>query len=95
MKINSNLGYKPVTFSELTKDEKFWAGCQSCSNYDILMRTNKSMCLCTGMVCDFQTFSKEVQKENKKKAWERLINFMKIHKPVAFLKKFKKNEKQE
>ncbi len=52
MKINSELGYKPVTFSELTDDEQFWKGCQSCINYDILMRTNRKHCLCTGMLFD-------------------------------------------
>ncbi len=52
MKINSDLGYKPVTFSELTTDEEFWKGCQSCPNYDILTRTERKMCLCTGMLCD-------------------------------------------
>ncbi len=50
LKINSELGYKPVTFSELTKDEVFWQGCSSCPNYDILQRTNRTMCLCTGML---------------------------------------------
>ena len=50
MKINSELGYKPVTFSELTQDEAFWKGCQSCTNYDILTRTERKMCLCTGML---------------------------------------------
>lgn len=52
MKINSDLGYKPVTFSELTTDEEFWKGCQSCPNYDILSRTKRKMCLCTGMLAD-------------------------------------------
>jgi hypothetical protein len=52
MKINSELGYKPVTFSELTDDEAFWKGCESCINYDILQRTNRRMCLCTGMLYD-------------------------------------------
>lgn len=52
MKINSELGYKPVTFSELTTDEEFWNGCRSCPNFDILTRTNRKMCLCTGMLCD-------------------------------------------
>jgi hypothetical protein len=52
MKINTELGYKPVTFSELTTDEVFWAGCQSCPNYDVLTRTNRRMCLCTGMLYD-------------------------------------------
>jgi len=52
MKINSELGYRPVTFSELTDDEDFWKGCQSCVNYDILTRTNRKHCLCTGMLYD-------------------------------------------
>ena len=52
MKINSELGYKPVTFSELTDDESFWKGCESCVNYDILQRTGRKMCLCTGMLYD-------------------------------------------
>lgn len=50
MKINSELGYKPVTFSVLTQDEAFWKGCQSCPNYDILSRNQMKMCLCTGML---------------------------------------------
>jgi hypothetical protein len=52
MKINSELGYRPVTFSELTDDEQFWKGCQSCVNYDILTRTKRKHCLCTGMLYD-------------------------------------------
>lgn len=52
MKINSDLGYKPVTFSELTQDETFWRGCQSCPNYDILSRNDRKNCLCTGMLYD-------------------------------------------
>jgi hypothetical protein len=52
MRINSDLGYKPVTFSELTQDEVFWQGCQSCPNYDVLSRTKRQYCLCTGMLFD-------------------------------------------
>jgi len=52
MKINTELGYRPVTFSELTNDEQFWKGCQSCVNYDILQRTDRKHCLCTGMLYD-------------------------------------------
>ena len=52
MKINSDLGYRPVTFSELTTDDEFWKGCQSCPNYDILTRNNRSNCLCTAMLLD-------------------------------------------
>ena len=50
MKINSELGYKPVTFSELTSDDVFWQGCQSCPNFDVLTRMERKMCLCTGML---------------------------------------------
>lgn len=50
MKINYELGYRPVTFSELTQDEAFWNGCKSCPNYDILERNQRKMCLCTGML---------------------------------------------
>ena len=50
MRINSDLGYKPVTFSELTQDDAFWAGCKSCPNYDILERNERRMCLCTVML---------------------------------------------
>ncbi|MEL7533799.1 MAG: GNAT family N-acetyltransferase [Bacteroidota bacterium] len=52
MKINSELGYKPVTFSELTTDNAFWKGCQSCPNYDVLTRNERKLCLCTGMLHD-------------------------------------------
>ena len=50
MKLNSDLGYKPVTFSELTKDDAFWNGCKSCINYDVLTRTERKNCLCTAML---------------------------------------------
>lgn len=52
MKLNSRMGYKPVTFSELTDDKEFWQGCEGCKNYDILLRNNHRMCLCTGMLYD-------------------------------------------
>lgn len=52
MKLNSQLGYVPVTFSELTDDEQFWHGCEGCVNFDILQRNNRRMCLCTGMLYD-------------------------------------------
>ncbi len=50
MKLNTKLGYVPVTFSELTDDEEFWAGCKGCVNYDILQRNNNVRCICTGML---------------------------------------------
>jgi GNAT superfamily N-acetyltransferase len=52
MKINHELGYRPVTFSELTTDDQFWNGCKGCVNYDILERMDRTKCLCTGMLYD-------------------------------------------
>ena len=85
MKINSELGYNPVTFSELTDDEMFWKGCQSCVNYDILVRTNRRHCLCTGMLYDPQ---KEV-KENEKKSLNVYSRWLRFKQSV-FLKGNKK-----
>jgi hypothetical protein len=55
MKINTALGYVPVTFSEITKDDEFWQGCETCNYYDILVRTKRDKCLCTGMLFDPKT----------------------------------------
>jgi GNAT superfamily N-acetyltransferase len=52
MKLNSELGYVPVTFSELTDDDEFWKGCEGCKNYHILLENQRRMCLCTGMLYD-------------------------------------------
>ena len=62
MKLNSRLGYKPVTFSELPQEDEFWNGCQGCVNYDILQRNNRRMCLCYGMLYDPKA-------ELKKQSW--------------------------
>ena len=62
MKINTALGYVPVTFAELTDDESFWRGCQGCVNYDILQRTNRRYCICTAML-----FDPEKRKNKRKK----------------------------
>lgn len=66
MKINSSLGYKPVTYSELTTDEEFWKGCQSCVNYEILMMKERKNCLCTAMLYD--PANPEAPKEAQKEA---------------------------
>ncbi|MFA6832343.1 MAG: GNAT family N-acetyltransferase [Bacteroidaceae bacterium] len=50
MKMNTNLGYMPVTFSDLTDDEAFWRGCEGCVNVDVLKRTERRYCICTGML---------------------------------------------
>ena len=52
MKMNTELGYVPVTFADLTDDEAFWRGCNGCVNHDVLERTNRRYCICTGMLYD-------------------------------------------
>ncbi len=52
MKLNTRLGYQPVTLSELTHDQEFWQGCEGCVNYDVLKRNNYRICLCYGMLYD-------------------------------------------
>lgn len=52
MRMNTQLGYKPVTFAELTDDEAFWHGCEGCCNVDVLKRTGRKYCICTGMLYD-------------------------------------------
>ena len=52
MKINNDLGYRPVIYSELTDDDQFWKGCESCINYPILQSKERKNCLCTAMLFD-------------------------------------------
>ncbi|MBI1769934.1 MAG: GNAT family N-acetyltransferase [Bacteroidetes bacterium] len=65
MKINSDLGYEPVTYSELTTDDEFWKGCQSCVNYDILMSKERKNCMCTAMLFDPEEKVKEEQEKQE------------------------------
>ena len=82
MKINSELGYKPVPFSELTTDPSFWKGCQTCTNYEILKSKDNKMCLCTGMLFD----PKEKQKIPPKHPFNvRIWNRLKKIKQALFL----------
>ncbi|MBQ3977908.1 MAG: GNAT family N-acetyltransferase [Bacteroidales bacterium] len=52
MVMNTQLGYKPVTFAELTTDDAFWKGCEGCVNVDVLKRTDRHFCICTAMLFD-------------------------------------------
>lgn len=82
MKINSELGYKPVTFSELTSDPSFWKGCQTCTNFEILKSKDYKMCLCTGMLFD----PKEKPKDPPKHPFNvRIWNRLKQIKQTLFL----------
>jgi GNAT superfamily N-acetyltransferase len=64
MRINTELGYVPVPFAELTDDEAFWKGCQGCINHDILERTGRRYCICTAMLYDPAEHDKK-KNENK------------------------------
>ena len=91
MKINSELGYEPVTYSELTQDEAFWQGCKSCVNYEILMSKGRKNCLCTAMLYDpkdHYTPEETIQDFTKKeKLYARLLRF----KQLRFLKQLKRH----
>lgn len=93
MKINSELGYEPVTYSELTQDEAFWAGCKSCVNYDILMSKERKNCMCTAMLFDpadhYEPKETTEYFEQKSKVYERLMKIKQSRFVQAFLRKDK------
>lgn len=98
MRINSGLGYKPVTFSELTQDEVFWSGCKSCPNYDVLSRNNRKLCLCTGMLYDpakeeksKKLPSKVDEPEKPKNRWQLFKEHLARRQRNPLLKKIKDN----
>jgi len=91
MKMNYELGYKPVTFSELTDDPEFWKGCQTCKNFDILTRTERKMCLCTGMLYDPVEAKSKVRKRKRDQINGKAFKRLKSIKEQLFLKK-KSNE---
>lgn len=95
MKINSDLGYEPVTYSELTDDDKFWEGCKSCVNYEILMSKDRKNCMCTAMLYDPKDHytPEETAKDFKKKSklYERFMR-LKKNKLINYWTK-KKSEK--
>lgn len=86
MKINSELGYEPVTYSELTQDEEFWAGCKSCINYDILVSKERKNCMCTAMLWDPEEKAKELEERLKRRA-EAKIRLERISKKQSLLKR--------
>ena len=92
MKINSELGYEPVTYGELTDDEAFWAGCKSCVNYEILKSKNRTNCMCTAMLYDpadhYEPEETTADFKQHSKLYER---FMQV-KQGRFLKLLKKKE---
>jgi hypothetical protein len=97
MKINSELGYEPVTYSELTQDEAFWAGCKSCINYEILMSKERKNCMCTAMLYDPKDhYEPEEPKQfftENEKGFERLFRFKEWKLLQPFLKKSDKSAK--
>ena len=100
MKINSELGYKPVVYSELTDDEKFWNGCQSCVNYEILQSKDRQACICTAMLYNPAWEQDQKPKRTQWKSrelgedlslFERWVNFKKN---VLLKREAKKNKKK-
>ncbi len=92
MKINSDLGYEPVTYSELTQDDAFWAGCKSCVNYEILVSKERKNCMCTAMLYDPQDhYEPEETKEDFKQHSKLYDRFMQI-KQSKLLKPFIKKD---
>lgn len=91
MKINSDLGYEPVTYAELTQDEAFWEGCKSCVNNDILMSKDRKNCMCTAMLYDPSDHyePEETQRyfEENERGFERLLRFKQWKLLRPFLKK--------
>ena len=65
MKMNTELGYVPVTFNELTDDEAFWKGCEGCINHEILMAKDRKFCICTAMLYD-PTDPHNIKKEQER-----------------------------
>ena len=55
MKMNTALGFVPVSFNQLTDDDAFWHGCKGCINHDILEAKNRKFCVCTGMLWNPET----------------------------------------
>jgi hypothetical protein len=98
MKINSDLGYEPVTYSELTDDDQFWAGCKSCVNYDILMSKERKNCMCTAMLYDpkdhYEPSETAEEFSKHSKAYERFMR-LKQGKMLRFLKKAQGKESRK
>src|SRR5450755_2111784 len=92
MKINSDLGYEPVTYSELTQDEAFWAGCKSCVNYEILMSKERKNCMCTAMLFDPKEHKPNESAQDFVKHSKLYERFMKI-KQWGLLKNLLRKEK--
>ncbi len=95
MKINSDLGYEPVTYSELTNDEDFWKGCQSCVNFEILKSKERKNCLCTAMLYNPEEKKKQPEQKVEEvkrntKLFERWTRF----KEYLLLRKQKKQQEK-
>lgn len=89
MKINSDLGYEPVTYSELTTDDEFWKGCQSCINYEILVSKDRKNCMCTAMLWDPVEKEKELKEKIQRKA-EAKVRLERIMKKQSLFKRIQR-----
>lgn len=104
MKMNTELGYVPVTFADLTDDDAFWRGCEGCVNHDVLTRTNRRYCICTAMLFDPSDPRCQILEETYESLRQRIKEKEKeqnasVQEPVepepASVKKEPESEKQE
>ena len=102
MKINSDLGYEPVTYSELTQDDEFWKGCRSCVNFDILTSKDRKNCMCTAMLYDPNDKKNDKSEDNKMdfkknsklyERWMRIKQFILLKKEKIISEKMLSNLK--
>ncbi len=89
MKINTELGFRPVTFSELTDDKEFWRGCQGCKNFSILEQNNYKMCLCTALLYEPRSVKKTIVNNPIGKMGKRYVfnPLLKINSIISFKKR--------
>lgn len=50
IKMNTALGFKQVTYDQLTTDPKFWKGCDTCPHFQELLANGYRSCQCTGLL---------------------------------------------
>jgi GNAT superfamily N-acetyltransferase len=50
LKMNHRLGFEPVTYADITRDDRFWDQCKHCVNHAILEGQERKRCLCTAML---------------------------------------------
>lgn len=50
IKMNTALGFRQVSYDQLTTDPKFWKGCDTCPHFQELLSNGYKSCQCTGLL---------------------------------------------